>query len=556
MRKKVVLLLAVAVIVIGGGVWLHGRMVRCRPPQLTVIDDPAELDDLHLDLPQLETESWVRRYNPKKSFAGFNLGLYRQRVPIIFDMQGRIVHSWPGVRAVDRVRLDHQGRLAVIGADSLVKEYDWDGNLTWHYQLPDTHYLPHHDLIVMVNGNFLILVHDGHSHADYLYEVNRGGEVVWQWRSVDHRGTFPAWDESGNDPTHCNSIRELPPNRWFADGDERFRPGNILVSSRSLSTLFIIDRSSGEVVWQYSGDLDHQHEAAMIEDGQSGAGLIMVVNNGRDSIHAYRRTRVQAINPVSGTVDWEYGSKYFYSTIGGTAQILPNSNVLITSSHGGRAFEIRPRGKIVWEWAPPFKPMRLLRLALDHCPQLAAFVPQDAREVVADDARPFVDDDLFGFALPGEVERRKVAGHEREVAPENKGCREILVPPDAILRVEYGIDRDLERPEWLEGRFELWIRGGGDDRKLVDANLGGSVDAWYRSGTTISLADLAYRKVEICLEASVVEGNQDEVDQLVWGNPVIESTSQLQRDPQPAKTITEQERQLQERQLKALGYVD
>jgi hypothetical protein len=493
---------------------------------------------------------------PNKSYAGFNLGLYQRRVPIIFDMQGRIVHSWPGVRAVGRVRLDHQGRLAVIGADNLVKEYDWDGNLTWHYQLPDAHDFPHHDLIVMANGNFLILAHDGHSHADYLYEVNREGEVVWQWWSVDHRGAFPAWDESGNDPTHSNSIRELPPNPWFADGDERFRPGNILVSSRSLCTLFIIDRSSGDVVWQYSDGLDHQHEAVMIEEGQSGAGLIMVFNNGRDSLNAYRRTRVQAINPVSGTVEWEYSSKFFYSTIGGTAQLLPNNNVLVTSSHGGRAFEIRPRGRIVWEWAPPYKPMRLLRLAPDHCPQLAAIVPQAVHEVAADSSRPFVDDDLFGFALPEEVERRKVADHERKVVPENQGCRKILVPPDAILRVEYGIDRDLEWPEWLEGRFELWVRGGGENRKLVDANLGGSVDSWYRSRTPISLADLAYRKVEMCVEASVVEGDQDAVDQLVWGNPVIESTSQLTRGQPAAKPITEQERQLQERQLKALGYVD
>jgi hypothetical protein len=554
--KKALIILAVAVIVIGIGIWLRGRMLRCRPPQLTVIDDPAQLDELHLDLPQLETESWVRQYLPKKSYAGFNLGLYQRRVPIIFDMQGRIVHSWPGVRAVGRVRLDHDGRLAVIGADNLVKEYDWDGNLTWHYQLPDAHDFPHHDLIVLANGNFLVLAHDGHSHADYLQEVNREGKVVWQWRSVDHREDFPTWDETSTDPTHCNSIRELPSNRWFDGGDERFRPGNILVSSRSLCTVFIIDRESGEVVWQYSTGLDHQHEAVMIGKGQNGDGLILVFNNGRDSLNAYRRTRVQAINPVAGTVDWEYGSKYFYSTIGGTAQLLPNNNVLITSSHGGRAFEIRPRGKIVWEWAPPFKPMRLFRLAPDHCPQLAAIAPQAVHEVVGDPSRPFVDDDLFGFALPEEVERREVADHERKVAPKNEGCRRILIPPDAILRIEYGIDRDLEWPEWLEGRFELSIRGGSTNRKLVDAHLGGSADVWYRSRTPISLADFAYRNVQVCISAEVVEGDQSAVEHLVWGNPVIESTSQVPRGQPAATPLTEQERQLQERQLKALGYVD
>ena len=58
---------------------------------------------------------------------------------------------------------------------------------------------------------------------------------------------------------------ELPPNRWFDAGDERFRPGNILVSARNLNAIFIIDKTSGEVVWRYSDGLDYQHEAIMVE---------------------------------------------------------------------------------------------------------------------------------------------------------------------------------------------------------------------------------------------------------------------------------------------------
>lgn len=556
MLKKILLAAGIAVLVVGAAVWLHGRVVRCRPPQLTVIDDPAQLDDLHLDLPRIRPETWVRQYFPERSFAGFNLGFYQRRVPVIFDMQGRIVHSWPLVRAIGRVRLDNEGRLAVIGTDNLVKEYTWDGELTWYYQLADAHDFPHHDLIRMENGNFLILAHDGHSHADYLYEVNREKEIVWEWWFTEHRHDFSAWDEESADPTHSNSIRELPPNRWFASGDERFRPGNILISSRSLSTVFIIDKQTGKVVWQYSDGLDHQHEAVMIPEGSSGDGLIMIFNNGRDSLHAYRRSLVQAVNPTEGTVDWEYGSKYFFSTIAGTAQLLPNNNVLITSSHGGRAFEIRPRGRIVWEWAPPFKPMRLQRLAPEHCPQLAVLVPETVTKIVPSDPRPFVDADLYGFALPEEVERRTVAEHERKTSPVNEGCREILVPPDAVLRVEYGIDRDLKWPEWLEGRFQLWVRGGGINRKLVDAHLGSGTDAWNRSRATISLEDLAYTKLDLCISASVVEGDTDAVGQLVWGNPVIESTSQVPPGLPAVERITEQERLLRERQLKALGYVD
>jgi len=556
MLKKVFVWTAIVVVVAASALWLRGRMLRCRPPQLTAIDDPAQLDDLHLDLAHLDAESWIRQYNPKKSYAGFNLGFYERRVPIIFDMQGRIVHSWPLVRATGRVRLDREGRLTVVGTDNLVKRYAWDGELIWYFQLPDAHNFPHHDVMLMENGNTMILAHDGHSHLDYLYEVNRERDVVWEWWYEDHKQELPAWEADSTDPTHTNSIRELPPNRWFSGGDERFRPGNILMSSRSLNTIFIVDKQTGEVVWQYSEEMDHQHEAVMVPEGQNGDGLIMVFNNGRDSLYTSRRTLVQAINPVEGTVDWEYGSKYFYSTIAGTAQLLPDNNVLITSSHGGRAFEIRPRGRIVWEWVPPFKPMRLQRLALDHCPQFAEFVPESASEVIPADPRPFVDADLYRFALPEEVERRVVAEQERKVAPENRGCRQILVPPDAILRVQYGIDRDAKSTEWVEGRFRLWIEGGGMNRKLVDAHLGSGVDTWHRSRAAIDLGDLAYRKMKMCISAEVVDGDPDAADQLVWGNPFIESTSQVPPGPLQARRVSEQERKLQEQQLKALGYVD
>jgi hypothetical protein len=282
----------------------------------------------------------------------------------------------------------------------------------------------------------------------------------------------------------------------------------------------------------------------------------MVFNNGRDSLYSYRRSTIQAINPVTRTVEWEYGSPYFFSTIAGTAQLLRKNNVLITSSHGGRAFEIKSKGRIVWEWAPPFKPMRLERLSLNHCPQLRALVPATIEEVVPADPRPFVDADLYGFALPEEVERREIADRERKIVPENEGCREIFLPPDGILRVEYGIDRDLELPGWLAGRFQLWIRGGGTFRKLVDDELGSSTDAWTRRRATIDLGEFAYRKMRLCLSATVVDGDEDAADRLVWGNPVIESTSQKPPDPRSAKGISEQERRLQEQQLKAIGYVN
>ena len=76
----------------------HIESLRCRPPSLSVIDDPSQLDDKHLELLELDPPSWVRLYFPGQSHAGYNLVLFRRRVPLIIDMNGRVVHSWPEVR--------------------------------------------------------------------------------------------------------------------------------------------------------------------------------------------------------------------------------------------------------------------------------------------------------------------------------------------------------------------------------------------------------------------------------------------------------------------------
>ena len=336
MSKKIVIG-AVVIVLVATAVWLLTRKDEepFRPVDHSEIDDPAQLDELHLELADLDPSSWVRRFRPNRASSGFNLVLYRRRVPMIIDMNGNIVHVWPRVRAIGRTRLHRDGRLAVIGTDNLVKEYDWDGNLTWFFQLPRKGDFPHHDLQKLDNGNYLILGNDITTHADYVWEVNEQKEVVWEWRSLDHLQDFPSWDLESPDPIHSNSIQELPANRWFEAGDERFRPGNILVSGRNLDTIFIIDRMTGGVVWTYSHGLDRQHEAVMVNKELRNAGLILVFNNGLEDRNAYRTSAVQAIEPVATEVVWEYRSENFFSSVGGTAQPLPKNTTLISSSQGG-----------------------------------------------------------------------------------------------------------------------------------------------------------------------------------------------------------------------------
>lgn len=554
-RKIVIVLVVVTMLVVAVRVRRYIRDRSCRPPTLTVIDDPAQLDDLHLELSTLELKGWVRRYHPEQSSAGYNLVLYQRRVPLIIDMNGRLVHSWPKVRATSRIRLNRDGSLAVIGTDKLIKEYTWNGALKWYFQLSDAHHLPHHDLIRLHNGNYLIMAR-GHGYADYLLEVDRQGSVVWEWRFEDHVKSFPNWDSENKDPWHSNSIRELPTNRWDNRGDQRFRAGNILVSARTLNTIFIIDKSTGDVVWTHSKGLDGQHEAVMLDRGLRGAGLIMVFNNGLGNLFDYRRSRVQAINPITGELAWEYGSDFFFSSLEGVAQTLPGNNVLITSSLGGRAFEIKSRGRIVWEWAPAYLPMRVERVPYDHCPQLAALPTPVETEVIPEDRRPFVDADLYRFSFDWEADKRRIGNRERWVLRSNEGCRDLRIPVGANLVTEFGLDADLLGRKSIRSRFRLTI----DDHQrppetLVDATLDQTSDPLWRRQTA-SIARYGMRLVTMCIETEVEGDVADPSEIVLWANPQIRSREDREKRRARARRITEQERQLRAEQLEKLGYVD
>ncbi len=535
---------------------LQLRAAERRAHELAAVEAATEIDDRHLELALHDPTTWVRQYRPQASAGGYSLVLFRRRVPMIIDMNGRIVHVWPHVRAVGRARLDDRGHLTVIGTDNLIKEYDWEGRLRWYYRLAAEGDFPHHDLIQLRNGNLLVPAWQESTRADYLLEIDRRGRVVWEWRSIDHAASFPTWKRESRDPTHFNSVHELPPNRWFDGGDERFRPGNILISARHLNTVFIIDRETGDVVWQYSDGLDYQHEASMIGKGDLGEGLILLFNNGRHNRNAYRQSLVQVIDPVAGTVVWQYGSPYFFSSVAGTAQKLPGENVAVTSSHGGRVFEINPAGEIVWEWVPPYLPMRVERLAYDHCPQLEALGPPQELEVeVSGDRRPYIDVDLYRFALPDGFVTREVAGHTRRLLPGLEQCRELLMPPGATLWAEFGIDPERLGEDEISARFRMTVKGPGrEPETILDVELDERSPSPWR-GREIPLARFGFQRVELCVEAEASGSMENPHEVIAWANPLIRSPVQRPGDMPEDEPQTARERELQLQQLQALGYV-
>ena len=123
---------------------------------------------------------------------------------------------------------------------------------------------------------------------DIIYIVDESGEIVWEWLaskhidemgfSIEARNTmfrYPNYVMSrtpgkvGGDWIHINTASWLGPNKWYDAGDQRFKPGNIIINPRNIDTVYIVDKETKKVVWEwthhYKGGVAHCHEPEMIE---------------------------------------------------------------------------------------------------------------------------------------------------------------------------------------------------------------------------------------------------------------------------------------------------
>jgi outer membrane protein assembly factor BamB len=129
--------------------------------------------------------------------------------------------------------------------------------------------------------------------------------------------------------------------------------GHIVVSFRNISTVVMIERATGEVVWTLgSPPLAQQHDPRPLPNGN-----LLIFDNGthrRD--HPATFSRVIEVDPRTSEIVWEYSDpslfEFFSPYISG-AQRLANGNTLICEGCHGRIFEVTRDGQVVWEYVSP-----------------------------------------------------------------------------------------------------------------------------------------------------------------------------------------------------------
>lgn len=540
----------------GAAVWggLSGCARRPAEEPVETPDRAAELAEALGDPLAAAAAGWVTIFDPLQAWSGYTLALYRGRTPVLLDMNGRFVRAWPELRMSSRVRLTGDCSLLGFGSEGSVRRFGWEGDPLWQFSRAQA--VLHHDAIELANGNILLLSQVVDSGTDDILEVGPSGEVVWEWHAREHLTAYLG--RGGGDLTHFNSVQELPDNPWYRSGDLRFRPGNLLVSSRNLNALFVIDRKTGEAVWRYADELDLQHEARMIEPGFLRAGRILLFNNNFSPTYAYRQSVVREIDP-DGEVGWEYRSEGFWSPTSGMEQPLPNGNVMIASSRGRRVFEVTREGRTVWEWAPPFDTMRPERYAYDHCPQLAALPRPPERAVVPAPGYRHVDPPVYRFTRDPRARNLRALGKRFRALSRNRQCHRLLLPGAPKVWVAYGLDRQAlsaaGRTDYTAD-FRMWLRdaGSGEELELLRDRVRFGRVNWKERRVDVDGWD--YRWVEACIDTTLPDGTPARPELATWANPSIQSRLETGEAELPEQSLTPAEVERQRRHLRALGYVE
>lgn len=352
----------------------------------------------------LWTETDFRRggvvvHDPARAFAGYTLfTAARPGGAVLVDMDGTVVHRWyvPLAEAIPpapgsdnrkhpewltewrRVHLFPNGDLLVVfgcwgdlyGCGMI--KLDRDSNVLWRYAEA-----VHHDLYVHDDGTIYTLLHhwrDTPGDArlaglelpdrvleDLIVQLSPDGRELRRIDLLDALVASPFRDmlQAALTPTlpdtelwdilHTNTVKLLSPG--FAQHHDFAKPGQALVSIRTLDAIALVDMEAQQVVWANRGFWGGQHDPDPLENGR----MLIFDNYGFRA--AEMRSRVIEFDPATNAMYWTFdgrGQTTFFSGGRGSQQLLPNGNVLITETNRGRLFEVTRDKDIVWDYRSPY----------------------------------------------------------------------------------------------------------------------------------------------------------------------------------------------------------
>jgi hypothetical protein len=285
-------------------------------------------------------------------------------------MEGRELHRW-GIRFAEvwpgrelpkeamnpdsfrRAWVTPEGELFAIFEGLGLVKLDRDSKLLWSFDGR-----AHHDLDFAPDGRILVLTREARIDPaisaerpileDSITILDPSGRVLESISLLACLRASPFLAEgmrAAGDLFHTNTLQIL--DGRHAASAPAFAVGNVLVSLRNTDQLAVVDLGARRAVWALAGAWRRQHEPQLVDGGR----ILVFDNRGLKD-----RSRVIEVDASTGEIAWSYapaGEAAFYSERCGSCQRLANGDTLVVDSEGARAFEIDPRGEIVWQFENP-----------------------------------------------------------------------------------------------------------------------------------------------------------------------------------------------------------
>ncbi len=337
-------------------------------------------------------DAGVTRYDPSRACNGYTLfATGAGQSAYLVDMHGKVVHEWslpydkiwnssaavqnppaPSAMYWDKAFLFPNGDLLAVyiaqnmspWGQGLVK-MDRDSKPIWSY-LERTH----HDVTVGPRGRVYALSHTIRvdsvpglpdilppSLEDFIVVLSPDGKPLMKVSLYDalarsrYSGVASILRESiRGDTLHANAVTPLPPE--FRREFPFVTSNTVLVSSRNLDALMLVDLDAKRVTWMLRGLWARQHDPEPLPNGN-----ILLFDNVGDLARG-GRSRVLELEPNPLKIVWEFpggADEDLWSAIGSAVQKLPNGNVLITERDTARLLEVTPDKKVAWEYRNPFQ---------------------------------------------------------------------------------------------------------------------------------------------------------------------------------------------------------
>ncbi len=292
----------------------------------------------------------------------------------LLNKKGAVLHTWHTPAPVLVAHLMDDGSLYVAmtealsqsehpnaGTTGIIQKLSWGGDVLFEHK--DSYMMI--DFEVLPNGNITYMrwsktpfwygmqargtaVPHG-VWANELVEIDPEGKEVWSWKLQEHVSPTVARDSfvPSDDFSHTNSVRYIQENP--ITHTEAY-----LVSARHLSTIYLIERNTGNVLWESKkGLLAFQHDATLLPNGH-----ILAFDNGfaREGVSVLA-SRALEFDMSEQQIVWQYdggmtgtGKAQFATSIMGGAQRLLNGDTLITLSVPNRVIEVTENGDVAWEY--------------------------------------------------------------------------------------------------------------------------------------------------------------------------------------------------------------